>query len=143
MQGDLAQIHVAEILLNLHRSVRTGILRLSQGDVRKGIYFKDGAIVFAHSNIKSERLGETLLRLGKITDEEFRVASIEVTERGRRLGRTLFEKLRVNIEIWIEFNLRRRRFDITELREDLIVRHSDREWNSALTLRVRDCIDIP
>jgi Domain of unknown function (DUF4388) len=92
MQGDLAQIHVAEILLNLHQSVRTGILRLSQGDVRKGIYYKDGAIVFAHSNIKSERLGETLLRLGKITDEEFRIASIEVSDRGRRLGRSLFEK---------------------------------------------------
>jgi Domain of unknown function (DUF4388) len=88
MHGDLATTHVAEALLDLHTSARTGILRLSQGELKKGIYFKDGAIVFAHSNVKSERLGETLLRLGKITDEEFRIASIEVIERGKRLRRS-------------------------------------------------------
>lgn len=92
MQGDLVQANVAELLLHLHQSGRTGILRFSQGEIKKGIYFKDGAIVFAHSNVKTDRLGETLLRLGKITEEEFKIASVEVIESGKRLGRTLHEK---------------------------------------------------
>ncbi len=92
MQGSLSTLNVAELLLEVHLSGLTGILRLNQGDVKKGVYFKAGAIVFAHSNLKSERLGETLLRLGKITDDEFRVASVDVVERGKRLGKTLCEK---------------------------------------------------
>lgn len=92
MQGSLSTLNVADLLLEIHLSGLTGILRLNQGDIKKGIYFKDGAIVFAHSNLKSERLGETLLRLGKITDDEFRVASVDVVERGKRLGKTLCEK---------------------------------------------------
>jgi len=92
MQGSLSALNVAELLLDIHLSGLTGILRLTQGEIKKGVYFKEGAIVFAHSNLKSERLGETLLRLGKITDDEFRVASVDVVERGKRLGRALHEK---------------------------------------------------
>ncbi len=92
MQGSLSTLNVAELLLEIYLSGLTGILRLYQSDIKKGIYFKEGAIVFAHSNLKSERLGETLLRLGKITDDEFRVASVDVVERGKRLGKTLCEK---------------------------------------------------
>ena len=89
MQGNLQSITVAEVLLNLHLTRRSGILRLSQNDVKKSIYFLDGSIVFAHSNQRSDRLGETLLRLGKISLEDFEIASREVIDKGKRLGQAL------------------------------------------------------
>jgi len=91
MQGNFERINLAEVLLTLHLARRNGILRLSRDEVKKSIYFVDGSIVFAHSNQKHDRLGETLLRLGKITQEEFENASREVIQKGMRLGQVLSE----------------------------------------------------
>jgi hypothetical protein len=89
MQGNLERTSLPEVLLNLHLAKRHGILRLSRNEVKKSIYLVEGEIVFAHSNQKHDRLGETLLRLGKITQEEFENASREVIEKGKRLGQVL------------------------------------------------------
>lgn len=90
-QGSLAHFNVADLAAELHLSGRTGILRLSQAGIKKSIYFKSGRIVFVHSNVKHERLGEVLLRLGKISEEEFEQISVELEE-GRRLGQVLLQK---------------------------------------------------
>jgi tetratricopeptide (TPR) repeat protein len=89
MQGNFERTNLADVLLSLHLAKRNGILRLARDDIKKSIYFLEGAIVFAHSNQKHDRLGETLLRLGKITQEEFETSSREVIEKGRRLGQVL------------------------------------------------------
>jgi tetratricopeptide (TPR) repeat protein len=89
MHGNLETTSLADILLHLHLTRRSGILRLIKSDIRKSVYFLDGSIVFAHSNQKHDRLGETLLRLGKITLEEFELASRDVIEKGKRLGQAL------------------------------------------------------
>ncbi|MCI0606465.1 DUF4388 domain-containing protein [bacterium] len=91
MQGNLESTNLAEILLDLFLAKKSGILRLSRNEVKKSVYFLDGAVVFAHSNQKHDRLGETLLRLGKIAQEEFDLASREVIEKGKRLGQALSE----------------------------------------------------
>jgi tetratricopeptide (TPR) repeat protein len=89
--GSLAQFNVADLAAELHLAGRTGILRLSQAGIKKSIYFKSGRIVFVHSSVKHERLGEVLLRLGKITEEEFAQVSVDLEE-GRRLGQALLQK---------------------------------------------------
>jgi hypothetical protein len=91
MQGSLTDINVSDLVLQLYSTKKSGILRLSQGDVKKSIYFKEGSVVFAHSNLKHERLGEILLRLGKLSEEEFAQIATEMEE-GRRLGQILYEK---------------------------------------------------
>ena len=90
-QGSLAQFNVADLAAELHLTGRTGILRLSQAGIKKSIYFKSGRIVFVHSSVKHERLGEVLLRLGKITEEEFAQVSTDLEE-GRRLGQALLQR---------------------------------------------------
>ncbi len=90
-QGNLETTNLPEVLLDLYFAKRSGILRLSRNDVKKSVYFLDGTVVFAHSNQKHDRLGETLLRLGKITQEEFEFASRDVIEKGKRLGQALCE----------------------------------------------------
>lgn len=89
MRGDLNQVLVPELLMQLFLNRRSGVLRLQRQEEKKNIYIMDGEIVFAHSNQKQDRLGETLLRLGKVTQEEFENASREVIERGKRLGQAL------------------------------------------------------
>src|SRR5262245_45178450 len=91
MQGNLSEINVADLVAEIYYSKKTGILRLSQGEVKKSLYFKEGSIVLAHSNLKHERLGEILLRLGKITEDEFNAVQKRL-QQGIRLGQALYER---------------------------------------------------
>ncbi|HSE41368.1 MAG TPA: DUF4388 domain-containing protein, partial [Acidobacteriota bacterium] len=91
MNGSLADIHAAELVLNIYESGLSGRLRFTQNKIRRDIYFRKGDIIFAHSSLPEERFGEILIRLGKISDEEFNSVVREVAE-GRRLGDTLVER---------------------------------------------------
>ena len=51
---------------------------------------KDGRVVFATSNLPTDRLGEVLIRDGKITVEEYE-ASVRGLHKGKRQGRVLVE----------------------------------------------------
>ena len=60
------------------------------GGARKALYVKDGRVVFASSNLPNDRLGEILIRDGKITVEEYE-ASIRAIHKGKRQGKALVE----------------------------------------------------
>src|SRR4029453_927191 len=68
----------------------TGILSLISGGARKALYVKDGRVVFASSNLPNDRLGEILIREGKITVEEYDT-SIKAISKGKRQGKVLVE----------------------------------------------------
>jgi hypothetical protein len=91
MNGSLADIHAAELVLNIYESGLSGRLRFIQNRIRRDIYFRKGDIIFAHSSLPEERFGEILIKLGKISNEEFNSVVKEVAE-GRRLGDTLVER---------------------------------------------------
>ena len=67
LKGQLADVSVPDLLQQLRASAATGILTLVAGGARKALYLKDGRVVFASSNLPNDRLGEILLREGKIT----------------------------------------------------------------------------
>jgi uncharacterized protein DUF4388 len=90
LKGQLADLSVPEILQQLGALGATGILTLVAGGARKAVYVKDGKIVFASSNLPNDRLGEILLREGKITVEEYDT-SIKAISRGKRQGKALIE----------------------------------------------------
>jgi hypothetical protein len=90
LKGQLAQLPIPDILQHLRMSGSTGILTLVSGGARKALYVKDGRVVFASSNLPNDRLGELLIREGKITVEEYE-ASIRSLSKGKRQGRVLVE----------------------------------------------------
>jgi len=89
-KGQLSQLPLPDLLQYLRSSQATGILSLVSGGARKALYVKAGRIVFASSNLPNDRLGELLIREGKITVEEYD-ASIKAISKGKRQGRVLVE----------------------------------------------------
>ncbi len=57
----------------------SGELIISRADLRKDLFFIDGRLVFATTNLKHERLGEILLAAGKIDISQLRTA-LEIRE---------------------------------------------------------------
>jgi hypothetical protein len=90
LRGTLARLSLPELLRELQERQATGILALTSGGARKALYLKAGRVVFATSNLPGDRLGEVLLRAGKITREQ-NEGSIRELAQGRRQGRVLVE----------------------------------------------------
>lgn len=90
LRGRLSDVGLPSVMELLQRTSRTGVLSLVNAGVRKSIYFLDGKLVFASSSLTQDRLGEVLLRGGKITADEYLRLSQRI--RGRtRLGKSLVE----------------------------------------------------
>jgi Domain of unknown function (DUF4388) len=90
LKGQISELPLPDVLQHLRLARATGILSLVSGGARKAIYIKDGRAVFASSNLPNDRLGEILIREGKITVEEYD-ASIRAISKGKRQGKVLVE----------------------------------------------------
>ncbi len=89
--ADLSRVLAADEIGRVRNLGWSGVLALSQGEVSKGIYFLDGAIVFAASTVEEDRLGACLFRAGRISESQFRAAMREVEASGYPLGYVLVE----------------------------------------------------
>jgi len=88
--SDLALTPIAETLRKLSAQRASGDLQIRSGKTVKTVFFDHGRIVFAASNLKKDRLGEALVALGRITDEQFEAASALVrADRKKRFGDAL------------------------------------------------------
>lgn len=90
IRGEIATTSVPELLRSLMQSGETGLLVMRSGDVTKSVYLQQGRVVYAASNDPDERLGESLLRRGRITARQYVEASRQIRP-GRRLGALLVE----------------------------------------------------
>ncbi len=90
LRGSLYDVPLPELLLHLRVAQATGILSLTSGGAKKALFLKEGRVVFANSNLPNDRLGELLLRNGKITVEEYET-SIRDLAKGKRQGKALVE----------------------------------------------------
>jgi tetratricopeptide (TPR) repeat protein len=89
---DLANTPIAEILRRLAYEQSNGDLHIRSGKLAKTIFFDHGRVVFAASNLRKDRLGESLLSLGRITDADFRQAqALMKKDRHRRFGEALVQ----------------------------------------------------
>jgi uncharacterized protein DUF4388 len=91
LEGTLAARDLAEIVLGLYEKRWTGILILSNGGIGKNVTVQEGRMVFASSSSADERLGELLLRWGRISLRQYTDAGAALAP-GKRLGTVLIEQ---------------------------------------------------
>ncbi len=90
--GKTKKMHrqIVAALRRLQKERRTGVVRTTAETVQREIRLEAGAIVGAVSSSRDERLGEIMVRRGRITQQQFDDASTLVRS-GRRLGDALVE----------------------------------------------------
>ena len=64
MQGQLGEHPLAELIREIAAARQSGALRLSRQRVKVAIYFENGKLVFATSNLRAHRLREAVKRHG-------------------------------------------------------------------------------
>jgi hypothetical protein len=83
LQGDLSRIQLPDLLSFLAMIRGSGKLVLEHDELERTIHWKDGEIVFAHSNSNEHSLGQFLLRNGKITQSQYEESKRRVTAQVR------------------------------------------------------------
>jgi hypothetical protein len=84
--------NLPSLITAFYQAQKTGELTVTRGKVKKVIYFEKGLPVFALSNVASDRFGQFLVRVGKITDEQLqRVAARAKQGPSRRTSDLLLE----------------------------------------------------
>jgi len=91
ISGFLKHYPLSDILLDLQRSEKNGILEIKNGHISKRIYIKNGDMVFATSNKKEDRMGEVLLRAGKISVDQYYQSFETMKKTSKRQGTVLVE----------------------------------------------------
>jgi hypothetical protein len=90
LRGRLSQVSLPQVFTRLQSSKRIGVLSLVNAGVHKSMYFKEGRVVFAASSLTQDRLGEVLLRGGKISADEYLRLENHIRG-GQRMGKALVE----------------------------------------------------
>ena len=91
MVGNLERAGLTQVLQGFRTGRQTGVLHLDQDGATKHVYFKNGDIVFASSDVGTERLGEILVRNGQLTRAELELACKVRESSHLRLGKTLVD----------------------------------------------------
>ena len=89
-QGSLAEHDFARLVQALHERGWTGVLTLTHAGVTKSVVVQEGRMVFASSSSRDDRLGELMLRRGRITLKHL-VEAGKALVPGKRLGTVLVE----------------------------------------------------
>ena len=94
LQGNLENFGLPEIFQLLSSAQKTGTLGIQKGDEVAMVYFRGGQVFYAYGPRKMTRLGDLLVKQGRITPEQLDIA---VNEKGRdqghrRLGEILLAK---------------------------------------------------
>ena len=91
MQGALWEGVLPGVLRGLYVGRRTGVLSFVREDERCGVRFRLGNILSADTTVRENRLGETLVRQGRLTPVDLKRAVGFALRDGKRLGSVLME----------------------------------------------------
>jgi hypothetical protein len=87
----LAENDFPDLIQALHQRRWSGTMALTHMGQVKSVMVREGRLVFASSSSKDDRLGDLLLRRGRISLQQYMAASTGVTK-GKRLGSVLVEQ---------------------------------------------------
>lgn len=91
LKGKIDDRPIEKLFFDAYDKAFTGRLHLRFEERRRRIYFLNGHPVSADSSVIQESLGESLIQVGLITDEQRQEASRVMVEKGSFLGETLVE----------------------------------------------------
>lgn len=94
MNGALGEGVLPGFLRELYVERRTGLLHFKRDPERHSVRFLKGSIVHARTNVKEDRLGETLVRKGLLSAADLKRATGFVLRDKKRLGEVL-QQLRI------------------------------------------------
>lgn len=89
--GSLLEVPLAEVLKRIALEEKSGDLQVIFGQTIKTVYFDHGFVVFAASNLTRDRLGESMIELGRISRHEFSLATMLMQNSRRKFGQALVQ----------------------------------------------------
>lgn len=91
LSGNFKRIDVADLVNFLNMSRLTGVLLLIDGEKERSLHFDGGEVIFATSKDKDDRIGEVLVRLGKLNQRQLEEISIKFPG-NMKIGRFLVQQ---------------------------------------------------
>jgi hypothetical protein len=92
LSGNLRTMPLSDILQWLAGGRKTGALHIDHLSIRKRILLREGLISSSWSNDPRESLGQFLIRLGFVTEEQLFRALLTQEEKGRLIGAILIDE---------------------------------------------------
>lgn len=84
LRGNFRLYPLSDVLIGLQRTLKTGVLDVRQGGVKKKIYIRAGDVISASSNYEKDRLGDVLLKARRINRRQYdKAAEIKSKTGGR------------------------------------------------------------
>lgn len=93
ISGNIQDTPLPDVLEGLRAMKATGTLVVRAGTVQRSLFLEEGRIVFAASNDTNDRLGEVMVRVGKLTRQNLETA-LQISKRAagfKKLGAILVE----------------------------------------------------
>ena len=90
-KGSLSQAAPAVLIRAIYRGRKSGVLHLTRERVSKRLYFKEGSIILAGSDLDEDRTGQVLLRAGRITEADLELALRASEKTGKAIGAMIVE----------------------------------------------------
>jgi Flp pilus assembly protein TadD len=91
LTGNLRDFSLPRILVGLNRERATGTLAVTTPSFKKNVYVREGSVIFASSSFEDDRLGEMLVKAGKITMEQYDKSVELLKKTGKRQGAILVD----------------------------------------------------
>jgi hypothetical protein len=145
IRGNFAESSLPQFLRSVCNNKESGILTCNLDVFQKAIYINEGHIIFASSNNPDDRLGEVLLRYGKITVRQYMEAS-KVVRPGKRLGSVLCDNKAITPEELVEGirlqirDIIRSLFEVTSGTYELVLKPIDTQEMILLNMTTEDII---
>lgn len=89
LRGDLLTMGLPDVLQWIAVGQKTGTLHIERGSLQKRIFVRDGSIFSSWSNDPRESLGQFLIRLRLVSEEQLFTALLAQEEKGRLIGSIL------------------------------------------------------
>ena len=88
-RGSLNDVPLVVFLYALCVNAQTGVAIISDEYVYKEVFFKDGLVVFARTSKSEERIGNFLLKSGRMSPSHLEAVAAQAKKEGVKLGRYL------------------------------------------------------